>query len=187
MNSKNKWNEKYRDRINQFKESLPNTRLTNLSAYLKGGSAVDLACGLGSNSQYLAKLNYEVHAYDISDVAINYLKEQVVGHNLSIHPTVCDLTEWNKLNLQKNDFDLVIITNYLDRLIFPFVKSIIKEKGYFFMETFYLSPYKQTLDISNQFKLQPQELLNEFGDWKVLYYEENEPEGRQTIFCQKLS
>jgi len=27
--------------------------------------------------------------------------------------------------------------------------------------------------------------LNEFADWNILLFEENELEGRQTIFCQK--
>lgn len=187
MNSKNKWNEKYRDRLNQITEPQPNTRLTSLSPYLKGGTALDLACGLGDNSLYLARLNYEVYAFDISDVAINYLREQAAKQQLEIHSKVCDLTKWDNLNLQSNHFDLAIITNYLDRLMFPFVKSIIKEKGYFFMETYYMSPKENTQNICNQFKLQPQELLKEFGDWKVLFYEEDEQWGRQAIFCQKKS
>ena len=41
------------------------------------------------------------------------------------------------------------------------------------------------IDISDRFKLHSKELLREFIDWKILFYEENEYEGRQTIFCQK--
>jgi tellurite methyltransferase len=53
------------------------------------------------------------------------------------------------------------------------------------METYYQSPYIEEQGVSDQYKLNSNELLAEFGDWKVLYFEENEQEGWQSIFCQK--
>ncbi|MFF2445478.1 class I SAM-dependent methyltransferase [Neobacillus sp. NPDC058068] len=185
MDPRIKWNQKHKERINQLEEPAPNARLENLSSYLPGGQAVDLACGLGGNSLFLARLNFQVRAIDISDVAVNYLKEIAVKQKLAIYPQLCDLTEITNLNLQKNSISLVVITNYLDRSLFPLVKSIIKENGYFFMETFYMSPKHENQGVSNQYKLQSGELLAEFAEWNVLFYEENEQEGRQTIFCRK--
>jgi len=185
MDPKNKWNSKYRDCMNHFEEPRPNARLNNLSTYLIGGSAVDLACGLGGNSLFLAQMNYQVQAFDISDVAVGFLKDQVAKKQLSIRTHLCDLTEWKNLNLKKVSFDLGVITYYLDRSIFPFVKSIIKDNGYFFMETYYLTSQNEHQGVADQYKLRSKELLSVFEDWKVLYFEENEQEGRQTIFCQK--
>ncbi|MDQ0201035.1 class I SAM-dependent methyltransferase [Neobacillus ginsengisoli] len=185
MNTRTKWNTKHKERIDQLQEPAPNPRLKNLAAYLKGGTALDLACGLGGNSLFLARMNYQVQATDISDVAINYLQEQASKYNLKIHPRVCDLTELKNLNWQNQSFHLVVITYYLDRKLFPLVKSIIKESGYFFMETFHQSPQIEDQGVSNQYKLQPKELLAEFSDWTVLFFEENDQKGRQTIFCQK--
>lgn len=185
MDSKSKWNNKYKDRLNDHVHQAPNERLKSLSSYLKGGLALDLACGLGANSFFLADLNYQVQAFDISDIAIDFVTEQVNKQELTVHPRLCDLTELSKLHIENQSLDLVVITYYLDRLTFPFVKSIIKENGYFFMETFYTSPLNEEQRISDQFKLKPQELLSEFKDWHVLFYEENEQEGRQTIFARK--
>ena len=185
MNTKTKWNTKYKERIFQSKEPAPNPRLVNLSAFLKGGTALDLACGLGGNSLFLERMNYQVQAIDISDVAINYIQEQVEKNNLKIYPQVADLTELNNFNWENSPFNLIVISYYLDRSLFPVVKSLIKEDGYLFIETFYQSPMNENQGVSNQYKLQPKELLTEFGDWKVLFFEENEQEGRQTIFCQK--
>jgi len=185
MNSRNKWNTKHKERLHDQMEPVPNLRLKVMSANLNGGTVLDLACGLGGNSLFLARKNYDVQAVDISNVAINYIQEQALIEKLKIHPMVCDLTKWNELNWQNNSFDLVVITYYLDRTLFPFVKRIIKKKGYFFMETYYQSPQNEIQRLSNQYKLQPKELLAEFGDWNVLSFEENELEGRQTIFCQK--
>ncbi|WP_174727543.1 class I SAM-dependent methyltransferase [Mesobacillus harenae] len=185
MDPKIKWNRKHTDRLNEVEEPLPTARLERLSTYLKGGSALDLACGLGGNSLFLARMNYEVQAIDISDVAVSYIKEQAAKQELAISPRVSDLTDLEQLTLEASSFDLGVITYYLDRAIFPLVKSIIKESGYFFMETFYIATQHGNQKVSNKYKLESNELLAEFRDWKILFYEENEQEGRQTIFCQK--
>jgi tellurite methyltransferase len=185
MDSKTKWNTKYKERISNLMDLLPSPRLKSQSVYFNGGTALDLACGLGANSLFLARMNYQVEAIDISDVAISYIEEQAAQHNLEIQARICDLTDLNNLNWPTDSFNMVVISYYLDRSLFPIVKSIIKEGGCLFMETFYQSPKIKNQGISNQYKLQPRELLAEFEDWNVVYFEENEHEGRQTIFCQK--
>lgn len=185
LDPKSKWNRKHESRIIHHEQPTPNARLKDVSAYLKGGVALDLACGLGANSLFLAQLGYQVQAFDISTVAVDYVKEQAEKRRLPVRPCQCDLTECGNLHIKEHTFDLVVITYYLDRLLFPLVKSIIKENGYFFMETYFMSPYNERRGVSDQYKLQPKELLTVFGDWQVLYYEENEQEGRQTIFVRK--
>lgn len=185
MDTRTKWNMKHQDRLNVSKKPIPNPRLKKLSPFLKGGTALDLACGLGGNSFFMASMNYQVQAMDVSDVAINYIQQQAASHKLTIAPRVCDLTEWKYGGWENISYDLVVITYYLDRSLFNIVKKIINKNGYFFMETYYQSPQTENQGVSNQYKLQPKELLNEFEDWTILFFEENETECRQTIFCQK--
>ncbi|WP_223590680.1 methyltransferase domain-containing protein [Neobacillus bataviensis] len=180
-----KWNSKHKERIEQLKGPAPNPRLKNMSPYLSGGTALDMACGLGGNSFFLAQMNYCVAAMDISDVAINYIQDYSVKNNLKLQSQVTDLTNLNNLNWPNSPYDLIVISYYLDRSLFPIVKNLIREGGYFFMETFYQSPLDENQGVSNQYKLKSKELLAEFGDWKVVFFEENEKEGRQTIFCKK--
>ncbi|OIJ19255.1 hypothetical protein BKP45_13940 [Anaerobacillus alkalidiazotrophicus] len=189
MDLRTKWNDKYKDRIKKFidNKNKPNERLENLSTYFTGGKGLDLACGLGANSLFLAQLGYNIQALDISEVATQYVRDQAREKQLDIVATAIDLTNLSNLNFKKNLFDLVIITYYLDRDIFPYVKSIIKDNGYFFMETFYLSEETKKVGISNKYKLHSNELLSTFTDWQVLYYEENEKEGRQTILVKNKS
>jgi tellurite methyltransferase len=183
MNDQTKWNKKYYERLNNLEVPEPNPRLKHLVSYLSGGMALDLACGLGANSMFLANLNYQVEAVDISEVAITYLQQQAANQNLNINAMVTDLT--NEMNWKNDEFDLVVISYYLDRSLFPLVKELVKDNGYFFMETFYQSPRSEGKGVSNRFKLLPKELLREYADWTVLFFEEDEQDGRQTIFCQK--
>jgi tellurite methyltransferase len=186
MNTKEKWNIKHLDRINQHEKPEPNPRLKKLLTYLKeGGKALDIACGLGGNSMLLAQTDYQVEAMDISDVAINYIQTQAAKENLSIEPRVADLTTVDTEDWQNARYNIMVITYYLDRALFPVVKNSIKDGGYFFMETFYQSPENEGQGVSEQYKLRSNELLDEFRDWKVIYFEENEQEGWQSIFCQK--
>ena len=185
LDPKEKWNNKYRNRLKRLEQLQPNPRMQRLSQYLQGGLALDWACGLGANSLYLAEQGFEVDAYDISEVAVGHLKEQAEAKQLAVTPHLGDLENWAQIDLKEEAYDLVTITYYLDRSIFPLVKSLIKENGYFFMETFFLSRQKEQQGVSDQYKLRPNELLSEFRDWHILYYEENEQEGRQTIFVRK--
>jgi len=171
--------------MNELMEPGPSPRLKGQSVYFNGGTALDLACGLGGNSLFLARMNYQVLAIDISDVAINYIRERAALDHLKIHARECDLTDLNNPVWANKTFDIVVISYYLDRSLFPIVKSLINEGGYFFMETFYQSPKTENPRVSSQYKLTSKELLVEFADWNVLFFEENEQEGLQTIFCQK--
>lgn len=183
MDSREKWNRKYEERLNNHDRVQANERLKNLALYFEGGLALDVASGLGGNSLFLAEQGFEVHSYDISEVGIHHLQEQAKKNNLLIHAEVCDLTDMTKLPFAQQSFHLVAMTYYLDRQLFPLIKLLVKEKGYFFMETFYKSAVNGS--ISNTYKLYSQELRQEFSDWTIIYFEENPLEGRQTILCRK--
>lgn len=186
MDAQNKWNRKYMDRLTNNTPPEPNRRLIDLAAYLKGGTAIDLASGLGGSSIYLAKRGYEMTAIDISDVAVNFVKEQAASQGVPITAKVGDLTK-ERTYITSRRYDLAVMTYYLDRSFFPLLKQVVKEDGYLFFETFFKHKTAENGHISSQYKLESNELLKEFRDWKILFFEENEQEGRQTIFCQKTN
>lgn len=186
MNAKNKWNRKYTDKLANENPPEPNGRLLEMAAYLYGRTAIDFASGLGGNSMYLAELGYNMTAIDISDVAVNYVKEQAAKRGLNITAKLADLTKESSF-LTSTKYDLAIMTYYLDRSLFPLVKHVVKDNGYLFFETFYKHKDAENGHVSSQYKLESNELLKEFEEWKILFFEQNEQEGRQTIFCQKMT
>lgn len=184
MDSQEKWNSKYKNRLTNNVPPEPNKRLLMMSGYLSEGEALEIACGLGGNSIFLAEMGYEVTAFDISDVAVDFVQERAAGNKLNITVKTADLTK-EKSVLSGRKYNIVVLTYYLDRSLFPGMKELIKADGYLFIETFFQNGSSGNPNISNRYKLESNELLREFSDWRVLYFEENEHEGRQTIFCQK--
>ena len=70
---------------------------------------LDVGCGDGRHSLYLADLGFQVDAFDISENAIakiNYLKE---CNNLNINTYVCDVLEFEF----RYKYDLIIIHGVL--------------------------------------------------------------------------
>lgn len=179
---KAKWNQKYSALIEQGPIPAVNPRLREWSSFLTGGSCLDLACGLGGNSLYLAEKGYQVTAMDISEVAIHYLNDQVNQGKFNIMGKVVDLDE---LKLPYNRYDLIILTYFLDRRLFPEIKKAVKPGGLVFMETFYQSPLNIKNSISKDYKLASQELKEQLSDWSLIRFREVEELGIQSILARK--
>ena len=94
------------------------------------GKCLDLGCGIGQFSKQLIKYGYDVISADISDIALNKVKE--------FNENVVKLDMRDKLPFQDNEFNLVFanlsIHYFSDKdtkkLILE-IKRILKEEGLF--------------------------------------------------------
>ena len=87
----------------------------------KGGRALDLACGRGRNSIFLARNNFCVDAIDVSPVALRYGVQESIKSNLSINWVVADLME------KKSPMQGQITASYDLIIMFRFVSSDLLE------------------------------------------------------------
>ncbi len=94
------------------------------------GKCLDLGCGIGDNSKQLIKYGYDVISADISDIALNKVKD--------FNENVVKLDMRDKLPFQDNEFDLVFanlsIHYFSDedtRKLMLEIKRILKEDGLF--------------------------------------------------------
>ncbi|MBL4937431.1 class I SAM-dependent methyltransferase [Clostridium sp. YIM B02515] len=71
---------------------------------------LDLGCGLGRHSIYLAKKGFEVNAVDLSDYGVNHLKKWAKEEQLNIDAQVCDMLN---LPFEDNTFDCIIAYNVI--------------------------------------------------------------------------
>lgn len=82
----------------------PRKILTELieSKQIPAGEALDLCCGAGSNTVYMAKNGFDVTALDISDKAIEYAKEKALKTGVNINFIVASFL---RLPFQTERFD----------------------------------------------------------------------------------
>lgn len=97
------------------------------------GLALDIACGTGANSLFLARRGLTVSSWDISAVAIERLNAAASAEQLPVEPAVRDI--------QPDDFpvarfNLVINFHYLDRGIIPAMKASLAPAGILVFQTF---------------------------------------------------
>jgi len=122
---KERWDAKH------SKNMMPQTPIKLVSEYAKlatGKQALDIACGNGRHSKYLASLGFEVDALDISSVAIEQL--QGTPHINAIE------VDFDTYTLEKEKYDLIVCTYFLERKLFPQMIAALKPNGIILMETF---------------------------------------------------
>ncbi len=112
-----------------------------------GGNAIDLAAGTGRHALHLAKTTWKVTAVDISDVALERLKEPAADAQIQ---TVC--TDLSAYQLPAAAFDLVVLYYYFDRSLFPSIIDSLKPGGLLICKLAIGKP-------ANPITLQEQELL----------------------------
>lgn len=151
----------------------PSVEVVEFSKHLKPQSNIlDLGCGDGRLSVFLASLGHHVDAVDISENGLNKLKR--ISSEYSINTFHCDVTEFET----KKVYDMVIAHGLLqfieskkrDELIDK-MKAWTKEDGYNIVAVFTdvlplpedLSPY-----LVGVFK--EDEIRSFYTGWEELYY-----------------
>lgn len=69
---------------------------------------LDLGCGLGRHSVYFSKKGFEVNSVDLSEFAVNNLKDWAKKEQLNITANVCDMLS---LPFDDNAFDCIVAYN----------------------------------------------------------------------------
>jgi SAM-dependent methyltransferase len=132
-----------------------------------GGSVLDLACGFGRHSRYLASRGLRVTAVDRDPEAIASLRGIA-----NVTATVADL-EGGPWPFPGSRFDAVVVTNYLWRPLFPALLDALDPAGVLLYETFAVGNEKFGKPTNPDFLLRPGELLDVArGRLAVIAFEE---------------
>ena len=162
------WEERYADAASL--NFTPSSLLTEMAELVRPGRALDLACGAGRNALFLASLGWSVVAVDASSAAIRIVRERAAAEGLAIDARVADL-EQGQFVIEPEGFDLICDVFYLDRNLFPQIRTGIRLGGLFAGEIHLKD------NTPHRFVVDPGELRREFEGWKILYYSEAPPAG----------
>lgn len=167
IEDKIKWNKKYNENEKLLKRKSPSKKLLKAIEYTKGEKALEIACGTGRNSIYLAQNGFNVDAYDISNIAIDFLNKQNIKN---LNTFVEDLENFTP---KTNYYDFIVQTNYLDRTIIPNLKVALKKEGILYIETYMDSEINQKQPSNKSFLLQKDELKTFFDkNFEIIEYTE---------------
>ena len=193
--SQKKWNERYLKGAYGTR-TRPSALLTEWLPKLQNSTnrsrAIDIACGTGRNSIYLAQHGWQVDAFDISEVALELLEKKSNAKKLSIacfHQD-CGDAENQTDHLMDDEYNLAIVIRYTNLSLIPNLYRALKVGGYLIVEE-HLVTNKEVIGPQNpKFRVPPQSLYDAAGEFKILSYREGlvkDPDGRTAALAQLVA
>lgn len=157
-----KWNQKH------LEHPMPETPSTLLVEFLptllnlEGHRALDIACGNGRNSKFLAQNGFVCDSIDISEVALS-----LFAHLPNISTFQEDLDTFRP---SVNSYDVILNFYFLNRELFPSIIDALKPNGIFLLETFIKEPNgENSSQIIDEKILEDGELERIFANFKILH------------------
>ena len=162
-------------------ERSPSAFVQECLPMLPGGQALDVAAGTGRHALYLASHGLTVHAIDQSPDALEAIKATARTHEqqaISIQVMDLETDPLRPPELGNSNYDVVLVTLYLYRPLFPNLIKAIRPGGLLLYETFLVENYdRYNRPRGRQFCLESNELLHLTEGMEVLRYEEGERTG----------
>jgi ubiquinone/menaquinone biosynthesis C-methylase UbiE len=137
----NEWSVSY-DADDNLTRDLDQQVTREMLANLHFNSILEIGCGTGKNTAFLAQIGTSVHALDFSQGMIEKAREKVHAQNVRF--SIADITK--KCPGNEGEFDLVVCNLVLEHIadlafIFSEAARVLQNKGSFFVNE--LHPFKQ--------------------------------------------
>jgi tellurite methyltransferase len=153
--------------------------------------ALDVAMGRGRHALVLARYGFETFGVDVDVDAVRAAMESAARESLRIRGWCANLTA---TPLPERAFDVVLVTRYLQRDLFPAIQASLRAGGCVVYETFTTAQRELGAGPrSPDHLLQPGELRSAFDGLDVLFYEElkvvegDRPEALARLVAQRRS
>ena len=146
------------------------------------GQILDLACGKGRHTRYLAEQGRRVCAVDRNEEALNSLKG-IAG----VEILAADLETGNPWPLAGRKFAGIVVATYLHRPSIPAIIGALAENGILIYETFALGNEAYGKPSNPDFLLRPGELLDVVrGKLQVVAFEQGKRNTPRPAIIQRI-
>lgn len=141
QNAYNEWSGTY-DSDENLTRDLDQRVTMELLGNLHFDSILEIGCGTGKNTVFLARIGSVVHAVDFSQGMIEKAREKVQADN--VHFSLMDVTQ--RWEFEDHFFDLIVCNLVLEHIkdlssVFGEAERVLQLNGYFFINE--LHPFRQ--------------------------------------------
>ncbi|MFB6283556.1 MAG: class I SAM-dependent methyltransferase [Halobacteria archaeon] len=189
------WNELYDDE-RYPPEFEPSPFLREHIDSVPDGRALDVACGVGRNTVYLAEDSYVVDGLDFSDIALSKCRTvaREKGVLRDVNLVRCDL---GSFSFPEEEYDLVLVNYHHSLDLLHSLKDSIAPGG-FLVYVHHLrtkdevdhGPNKPKVPNPDRFRFRSNELLHSCLDLRIHDYRERRymyPDGNNSAVCELLA
>lgn len=170
----------------------PTALLAEWEPVLPGGRALDVACGVGRNSLFLAATGRAVEAIDISTVALERARHAAVERGVDVRWIEADLDAEPDAALPDGPYGAIVLVRYVNVRLMPLLVGRLAHGGMLLVEQHLESSEDVVGPRNPAFRLRRNALLREvtaasIAACNVLYYREGpvtDPDGRRAALAQ---
>ena len=157
----------------------PSAWVVRWAPLMTRGRVLDLACGGGRHARHLAGLGHEVTAIDREPQSLE-----------SIRFVRADLEDGSPWPLPGEQFQGIVVANYLHRPLFPDIASALSPGGVLIYETFMRGNERFGKPSNPAYLLEPGELWRAFAGLHIIAFEqglslEPKPAVRQRLCARR--
>ena len=149
----------------------PSPFLERVRGELPPGRALDLACGTGRATVYLAQEGWTVEGWDVDASALSRARAFAARERADVTFHERDL-ESAPPPESPGAFALIVVLRYLHRELFPWIERSLAPGGALVYETFRQGQERFGHPRRARFLLEPGELLRSFPTLRVEFHEE---------------
>lgn len=169
-----KWNSRFASEepfLGRRPSAFLSREIERIKRLVPGRSALDIACGEGRNSIFLAGHGFRVTGIDISDVGLAKAECRAREEGVEVEFVHADLELYQPVG----SFDLVLNFNFLLRRLIPLEVGLLNRGGLLLFDTILATP-RLPEPANPDFFLQPGELPRLFSgyDGEILFHEETD-------------
>jgi tellurite methyltransferase len=168
---RSKWNQRYAEDSHK-KRTQPGEFIAQWIERVTVGNALDVACGLGQKSIFLAEAGFQVDAIDVSAVGLERASQQALAQGFDINWIQHDLDQAYNFN-QK--YDLIIVMWYVNLPLIRRLCEHLTSGGYLLCEE-HLACDNETGEFigpkNANFRVAPNALREAVLGFDVCYYDE---------------